>query len=117
MTNYTRRGCPFSSSLLLNVAVPTMISSSFIKLSTVFLTSLQNMFSPIVFNSNLVLRCHPYQLNLPLPHTHLLKYIFHYRSVKIWASLPYCRSPTLTFFKKLLMPYLCQAIFNLQHNV
>ena len=77
------------------------------------------MFSPIAFNSNLFLRRHPHQLNLLLPRTDLPKYIFHYHSVKAWNSPPYriCSSPTLTSFKKLLMPYLCQAAFILQHNV
>ena len=72
-------------------------------------TSLLNMFSPIAYNSNLVLRRHPCQLNLPLPRTNLLKYSFHYCSVKTWNSFPYriCSSPTLASFKKLLMPYLC----------
>ena len=76
--------------------------------------SLLNMFPPIAYNSNLVLRRHPNQLNLPLPRTDLLKYSFHYRSVKTRNSLPYriCSSPTLTSFKKLLMPYLCQVVFN-----
>ena len=77
-------------------------------------TSLLNMFPPIACNSNLIIRSHLHQLNLPLPRTDLFKYSFHYRSVKTWNSLPYriCSSPTFTSFKKLLMPYLCQAVFN-----
>ena len=52
-------------------------------------SSLLNIFPPIAYNSNLVLRCHPRQLNLPLPRTDFLKYSFHYRLVKTWNSLPY----------------------------
>ena len=77
-------------------------------------TSLLNMFPPIAYNSNLVRRRHLHQLNLPLPRTDLLKYSFYYRSVKAWNSLPcrICSSPTFAPFKKLLMPYLCQAVFD-----
>ena len=80
-------------------------------------TSLLNMFPPIAYNSNLVLRRHPHLLNLPLPRSDLLKYSFHYRSVKTWNSLPYriCSSPTLASFKNCLCliyvkPYLINSI-------
>ena len=82
-------------------------------LSVIFL---RNMFPPIAYNSNLILRHHPHQLNLPLPRTDLLKFSFHYRSVKTWNSLiAYAVLPLLHLFKNCscliyVKPYLINSI-------
>ena len=80
--------------------------------------SFQNMFTPIAFNSSLVLRRNPYQLNLPCFALIYLNTTFIIAQLKPGTPfLSYMQFPTLTPFKKLLMPYLCQAVFNEQHNV
>ena len=78
---------------------------------------LLNIFPPFAYNSNLVLRRHPHQLNLPLTCTDLLKYSFHYRSVKPGTPflIAYAVRPLLYLLKNCscliyVKPYLINSI-------
>ena len=70
---------------------------------------LQQFFPLAISNSNLVLRHHPFQLDLPRPRTNLLKFSFRYRAANLWNKLPsqISGASSIYIFKKLLMPYIC----------
>ena len=61
----------------------------------------------------MLLRRHPHQLDLPKLRSDHLEFSFRYRAVKLWNALPehIVAATSITTFKHLLLPHLCNNVF------